>query len=148
MKQLIKILGLSLFLFTLTNCNNKSSNDQAVTYRWQNGLCYSSLNRQVDNTNCNGLINSNTNTNYYYAANGQCIDRTTNYPVQTTLCQTTTGIGGSQQCIGQYYYYHPTYLQYVPVNCGTTNGWANGQQTYICAGQSLYTTAGQQITCM
>ncbi len=140
MKQLIKILGLSLFLFALTNCNNKSTTEQATSYRWQNGLCYNNLNRQVDNTNCGSQLN----TNYYLAANGQCIDRTTSYPVQTTLCQTTTGVGGSQQCIGQYKFYQAGTGQYVDVTCGAYNPPAS----WDCRGQTLMSLSGQQVTCI
>lgn len=142
MKQLIKILGLTVFLFALANCNNKSSNDQATTYKWQNGLCYSNLNRQVDNSNCNGLINSNSN---YYFANGQCIDRTTSYPVQPTLCQTTTGVGGSQQCVGLYKYLQPMTGQIVDVMCGAYNP----PTSWDCRGQTLISPqTNQQVTCI
>lgn len=142
MKQLIKVLGLSLFLLVLTNCNNKSSND-TTSYRWVNGLCYNNQNQQVATTNCGTLVNGNTN--YYFNANGQCVDRASGQLVVSTLCSNTTGTFGSQQCIGQYVYYNQQYMQYVNVNCGTQN---SPPSMYICSGQTLFTTAGQQVNCL
>lgn len=140
MKQLIKLIGLSLFMLVLTNCNNKSSNDAVTSYRMVNGLCYNNLNQQVAATSCGSVINSN----YYYAANGQCVDRTTGAAVVATLCANTTGVLGSQQCIGQYIFQNPTYGN-VQVNCGTVN---SPPTMYICSGQTLLTLSGQQVTCM
>ena len=141
MKQFIKVIGIAIFMLALTNCNNKSNNDAVTSYKMVNGLCYNNLNQQVAATSCGNVINSN----YYYAANGQCVDRTTGIAVTTTLCQNNAGINGTQQCIGQYIYYNQQYMQNVNVNCGTTN---NPPTMYICSGQTLMTVSGQQVTCL
>lgn len=164
MKKVIYILGLSVFTFFLANCNQKANNQTVTSYHWDGSLCYNNLNQQTSITNCQNIANPN----YYLGANGQCISRTNGQPVATQLCQTglnsgyqlyngrcyqtTTnqevpvtycqqmGIGG--QCIGIYYNGN---LQ--PVNCGTQNGFVNGQQTYVCSGVSLYNSQMQVVQC-
>lgn len=138
MKQLIKVISLSLFMLVLTNCNNnKSTNNEATSYKWMNGLCYNNLNQQVATTNCGNLVNSNSN--YYYNANGQCVDRTYGQVVNATLCQSTTGVYGSQVCIGQYFY---------PAN-GTTGTCATTGTVNNCSGYTMISVAtGQQVTCL
>lgn len=140
MKQLIKLIGLSFFMLVLSNCNNKSSNDAVTSYRMVNGLCYNNLNQQVASTSC-GSVN---NSNYYYAANGQCVDRTTAAVVVATLCANSTGSVGSQQCIGQYSYYNPTMMTSVTGTCSTsTNGINN------CSGYQMTSLAtGQTVMCL
>lgn len=140
MKQIIKLISLSVLMLLLSNCNNKSSNSDAVTsYRMVNGLCYNNLNQQVAATSCGNVINSN----YFYAANGQCMDRTTNIAVVATLCANSTGALGTQQCLGQYSYYNPTLMTSVTGTCSTTNGVNN------CSGYQMTSlTTGQTVTCL
>lgn len=99
------------------------------TYYWSNGLCYSSATGATVATNyC-----STTSSNGYYTINGYCYAYATGQIVNSTYCSTTSTTGST--CVGYYYYLGNGYPQ--AVYCNGTN----------CRGYTMYTQAGQAVSC-
>ncbi len=101
-------------------------------YQYVNGICiYTATGQQAPAQYC-----QQTNTQYQYV-NGICIYTPTGQQAPAQYCQQS--VGGTQACVGQYFY--PQYNTYI--NC-TTN--AYGANT--CRGMQLVSlSTGQSVYC-
>jgi hypothetical protein len=131
MKKLILLFSLSLIAFSCAKKESNTATTQTSQYVYQNGACYDQTNqRYADPALCSNALNSG-----FTYVNGVCTQTTTGAQSPPGYCQ-NNGVGGAQQCYGQYIYNQNG--NYQQVQCAGAN----------CRGYTLISqTTGQQVVC-